>query len=81
LEIHKVISQLTAIGAHVCSCVGRDFQGGIIAGRSYPYTPEAEVVGNGKSVEQQLGSFTGFPAFTLYTDDSKMPFKLLWTSI
>ncbi len=67
-EIHKVISQLTAIGATSVHLLNEDFRLALLqeAG-SYPYTPEAEVVGNGKqTVRQQLSSFTGFPAFTLY---------------
>ncbi len=68
-EISKIISELTAIGATSVHLLSEDFRLALLQeAKSYPYTPEAEVVGNGKqTVRQQLGSFTRFPAFTLYS--------------
>lgn len=69
LEIRKIISELTDIGATSVHLLSENFRLGLLQeAESYPYTPEAEVVGNGlQTVRQQLGSFTRFPAFTLYS--------------
>ena len=67
-EIHSIISDLAAIGATSAPLLSEDFRLALLQeAASYPYTPEDLVVGSGnQTVRQQLASFTGFPAFTLY---------------
>lgn len=67
-EIHRIISELSAIGATSVPLLMEDFRLALLQeAASYPYTPEAEVVGNGNQiVKQQLSSFTDFPASSLY---------------
>ncbi len=68
-EIHKIISEVAVMGAASIPLLREDFRGALLQeAASYPYTLEAEVVGNGnQTVRQQVSSFTDFPAFTLYS--------------
>jgi hypothetical protein len=67
-EIHRIINELAAIGATSVPLLSEDFRLALLQeAASYPYTPQAEVVGNGnQTVRQQLSSFADFPASTLY---------------
>lgn len=67
-EINKIITELAAIGATSVPLLREDFRGALLQeAQSYPYIPEAEVVGNGnQTVKQQLSSFKDFPASSLY---------------
>jgi len=68
-EIHGIISELEAYGATSVHLLSEDFRLALLReARSYPYTPEAEVVGTGnQTVRQQLGSFACFPKDTQYS--------------
>jgi len=62
-ESHRIISELLATGAASVHLLSEDFRLALLQeAQSYPYTPEAEVVGTGnQTVRQQLGSFACFP--------------------
>lgn len=63
-EIHKIISELTAIGATSVHLLNEDFRLALLQeGRSYPYTPEAIDRGttsiNGSSIKIGASLNTG----------------------